>query len=120
MSVTLRSAVIACVISLTSAVASADAVMVTRAMTASTIMEAFIADDGVTIELEVGASDAAAFGEFIAVARSAKSLPVPIPKEAGLAVYADGQRLRGSIESLVRRKRNNRDEVTGDPLPPSP
>jgi hypothetical protein len=119
-SVTLRGAVIACVISLTAAVASADAVMVSRAMTASTIMEAFIADDGATIELEVGAGDAAAFEEFIAAASSAERLPAPIPKEARLAVYADGQRLPGSIESLVRRKRNNRDEVTGDPLPPRP
>jgi hypothetical protein len=117
-SVNLRGAVIACAISLTAAVASADAVMVTRAMTAGTIMEAFIADEGITIELEVGASDAAAFGELVAPATSAERLPIPVPKEAGLAVYADGQRLPGSVEFVARRKRVNRDEVTGDTLPP--
>jgi len=110
-------ALIALAVLLTTAPASADAVMVTRAMTASTIMEAFIDDDAIVVELEVGASDAAALRELIATASSATNLPVEIPTDAGLSIRADGRRLNGTIEGLARRKRVDRDEVTGNPLP---
>jgi len=101
-----------------SAHAQADAVVVTRAMTAGTIMEAFVDEDAVRVELEIGARDVdGALRELITVASEAATLPVPIPDDAALSVTADGRRLRGDIESLVRRKRIERDEVSGEPLP---
>ena len=114
---TLRAVLVTLAAMLTAAPASADAVMVTRAMTASTIMEAFIDAGGIVVELEVGASDAAALGKLIATASSATNLPAEIPTDAGLSIRADGRRLKGTIEELARRKRVDRDEVTGDPLP---
>jgi hypothetical protein len=72
--------------------------MVTRAMTASTIMEAFIDNNGIVVELEVGASDEDALRALIAGASSAPSLPTPIPADAGLSIRADGRRLNGTID----------------------
>ena len=115
MPVSLRAALVALAVSVTTAPASADAVVITRAMTASTIMEAFIDGDGIVIDLEVGARDAAALRELIATASSATNLPTQIPREAGLSIRAEGRRLNGTIEELTRRKRVDRDEVTGDP-----
>jgi hypothetical protein len=113
---TARAALLTLAVSVTAASASADAVMVTRAMTASTIMEAFIDDEGIVVELEVGTSDEAALRELIARASSAPSLPTPIPADAGLSIQADGRRLKGTIDELSRRKRIERDEVSGEPL----
>jgi hypothetical protein len=117
MQVTLRTAWVALAVLLAAASASADAVMVTRAMTAGTIMEASIDDGGITVELEVGDSDAAALQALIAAASSATSLPTQIPAGAGLSISADGRKLGGSIEAISHRKRVDRDEITGDPLP---
>jgi hypothetical protein len=107
---------LALTISLTAASVSADAVMVTRAMTASTIMEAFIDNNGIVVELEVGASDEDALRALIAGASSAPSLPTPIPADAGLSIRADGRPLNGAIDELSRRQRIERDEVSGEPL----
>ena len=117
MPVIVRAALVALTVSLATVPASADAVMVTRAMTASTIMEAFIDDDGIVVELEIGARDAVALRGLVATASSATHLPAEIPTEAGLSIRADGRRLTGTIEELARRKRVDRDEITGDPLP---
>jgi hypothetical protein len=57
---TVRAALVALAVSLTAAPALADAVVITRAMTASTIMEAFVNDESIVVELEVGASDESA------------------------------------------------------------
>jgi hypothetical protein len=117
MPVVLGAALLALIVSFTAASTSADAVMVTRAMTATTIMEAFIDDERVVVELEVGASDEAALRELIAGASSAPSLPAPIPANAGLSIHADGRPLKGTVDELTRRKRIERDEVSGEPLP---
>ncbi len=98
-------------------VALADAVVVTRAMTASTIMEAFVDEDAIVVELEVGTQELEAFPELGRAAAGAKNFPVPIPPESELSFLADGTRLRGTIESAERRKRVERDEVSGEPLP---
>jgi len=102
---------------LSAAPASADAVIVTRAMTASTIMEAFVDDERIVVELEIGTGDQAALPALLTAASSAPSLPAPIPAKGGLAIRADGRLLRGHIIELVRRKRIERDEVSGEPLP---
>jgi hypothetical protein len=112
-----RAILVALAVSFATAPVSADAVMVTRAMTAGTIMEAFIDDERIVVELEIGGGDLAALGDLIEAASSAPNLPTPIPVETGLSLRADGRRLHGTIEALTRRKRIDRDEVTGDPLP---
>ena len=112
----LHTAVLALALSIVTASASADAVMVTRAMTASTIMEAFVDDEGIVVELEIGASDQGALGELIATAASAPSLPVPIPANAAFSIRVAGRALQGSIDELIRRKRIERDEVSGEPI----
>ena len=92
--------------------------MVTRAMTASTIMEAFVEDERVVVELEVGAERRGGLRELIAAASSAPSLPAPIPADAGLSSLAPtAARLKGTVDELARRKRIERDEVSGEPLP---
>jgi len=114
---TVRAALVALAVSLTAAPALADAVVITRAMTASTIMEAFVNDESIVVELEVGASDEAALRELIGAASSAPSLPTRIPANVGLSIQADGRRLKGTVEELIRRKRIERDEVSGKPVP---
>jgi len=95
----------------------ADAVMVTRAMTASTIMEAFVDEDAIVVELEIENRELAGFPTLVEAATSAKEFPVPIPSGSELSFVADGTRLRGSIEIAERRKKVERDEVSGEPLP---
>jgi len=98
-------------------VASADAVVVTRAMTAGTIMEAFVDSDAIVVELEVGEPELSRFPTLVEAATTEKALPISIPPGAELSFVADGKRLRGTIESVERRKRLERDEVSGEPLP---
>ena len=45
--------------------ARADAVIVTKAMTASTVMEVFIEKDAVRVELEIGADDLQSFKNLL-------------------------------------------------------
>ncbi len=101
-------------LSLVATSAAADAVMVTRAMTATTIMEAFVDEGGITVELEIGPSDTHALG---LLGDDDVALPAPAPKDAGFSVRADGRLLRGTIESRTHRKRIERDEISGEPLP---
>lgn len=99
---------------LTAQPVAADAVMVTRAMKATTIMEAFVEDGSIRIELEVGDEDGDAFGSFL---ETTGEPPAAIPADAGLRVIADGQTLEGVLVQRVRRKRIERDEISGQPLP---
>jgi hypothetical protein len=98
-------------------VASADAVIVTRAMTAGTIMEAFVEEDAIVVELEIDDRELAGFPSLVEAATSVKEFPLPIPPGAEVSFLADGTRLRGSIESAEARKKVERDEVSGEPLP---
>lgn len=97
--------------------ASADAVMVTRAMTASTIMEVFIDEGAIVVELEIGQKDLAALPHLVTALAEVKTGPIAIPPDAELAIDADGRRLGGTIEKVTPRKRIERDEVSGEPLP---
>ena len=98
-------------------VAAADAVVVTRAMTAGTIMEAFVDSEAIVVELEVGEPELSQFPTLVEAATSEKALPISIPPGAELSFVADGKQLRGTIESVERRKKLERDEVSGEPLP---
>jgi hypothetical protein len=108
---------LALALSLVATPAAADAVVVTRAMTANTIMEAFVEDERIVVELEVSDDDETALRDLIAGASSAPNLPVPVSANAGLSIQADGRRLKGTVEQIERRKRIERDEVSGEPLP---
>lgn len=111
--------VLAALIVILPSVVSADAVMVTRAMTASTIMEVFVETDAIVVQLEIGDQEVAKFPSLAEAAANAREFPVPIPSESGLAFVAHGVRLRGTIESAEQRKKVERDEVSGEPLPTS-
>lgn len=99
--------------------AFADAVVVTRAMAASTIMEAFVDSDAIVVELEIEEQESSNFPALVGAATSGKGLPVSIPSGAELSFVADGKRLRGTIERVEHRKKLKRDEVSGEPLPTS-
>jgi hypothetical protein len=95
-------------------VALADAVVVTRAMKANTIAEAFVERDAITVELEVGQADREV---FTALTDASLVPPAPIPEDAPLTIVADGKRLRGTLVERSSRMRIERDEVSGEPLP---
>ena len=97
--------------------AVADAVIVTRAMKASTILEASVEEDALAVELEIGNEELEKFPVLVEAATGIDGFPASIPVAAELSFTADGTRLRGRIESVERRKRVERDEVSGEPLP---
>jgi len=98
-------------------VAFADAVVVTRAMKASTIAEIFVDEGSIKVELEIGETQLGAFSKVVDASTRAEELPTPIPASAELSVLTDGRRLSGVIEEVARRKRVERDEISGEPLP---
>ena len=97
--------------------ALADAVVITRAMKASTIAEIFVDEESIAVELELGATELDAFAALVSATTQAHGFPVAIPASAELSVLADGRRLSGVIETATRRKRVERDEISGEPLP---
>ncbi len=108
--------------------AFADAIVVTRAMLASTIVEVFVEEDQVRLEVEFGAADAAAFVNALPDVYYAKVTGQARPLaersktflESDWRVQADGRTLSGRIERFEPGKRIVRDDVTGEPLPTQP
>jgi hypothetical protein len=108
---------------------SADAVVVTKAMQASTIAEIFIDQHGVRVELEIAKSDMKVFQDLLPEKLYAEISKDDLPLEDrykrflrdGL-VLLDHRNLPliGSIEQTTIRRRIARDEVTGQPLPEQP
>lgn len=106
----------------------ADALVVTRAMQASTIAEIFIERDSIRVELEVGAPDLAAFANCLPDQSYEAITGRSEPLEARLATFfstdwvmhADDRLLQGKLKSIVPAKRVTRDEVTGDALAEQP
>ncbi len=103
----------------------ADAVIVVRAMTASTVMEAFLDESMLRVEIEMSIADVPAFVNL---------LPDEIYDELGLppasaaerqarfvtedlVFRADGEPLIGRLAGAELRPRIVRDEITGEPLP---
>lgn len=123
---TLTSAVIAFVV-FTASVndADADAIVVTKAASASTIAEIFIEESEVRVELEIGESDRKTLQELLS-----KDLRIGSqfsPEMLGdlfreqLIVKADsGETLSPKVVEVTSRPRLVRDEITGDPLPEQP
>ena len=106
-----------------------DALIVTKAMTASTIAEVFVEDESVRVVLEIGAADVKAFKNLLPdeVYQNLKFKDSQTYKERigqffskDLVVQADSQPLPGKVIRLSARKRVVRDEVTGKPLAVQP
>ena len=106
--------------------ARADAIVVTKAMTASTITEIFISEDAIRVELEIGGRDLPAFRNLMpdAVYERMGHDPEPFLDRAVrffgedlVFRLEDGPPIPGRILEMEPRKRIQRDEITGEPLP---
>jgi hypothetical protein len=104
--------------------ADADALVVTRAMQASTIVEIFIAREQIRVEIEVGVADVESFANVLPdelygkITGRAQSLEerLRVFFDSDWQIRADGQSLVGRLERVVPAKRVVRDEVTGEAL----
>ena len=105
--------------------ARTDAIVVTRAMLASTIAEFFIEEDSVRVEVEIGLPDIEAFRNVIPdeIYQRMDYPAAPFGERIrrfmsrDWVVMADGQPLDGRVTGLEIRPRMRRDEITGEPLP---
>jgi len=108
---------------------NSDAIVITRAMLASTVSEIFIHDDSVVVELEIGLEDVSAFVNLLPDDLHAELGFDPEPWSERLIrfvredfVIREGgdQPLFGYLRAFELRQRIRRDEITGEPLPTDP
>ena len=106
-----------------------DAMMVSKAMTASTIAEFYVDRQGIRVEIEVGARDLVAFRNVLPDGVYEKLGHEPCPAAERIRRFFeqdwvircdDSAPLVGRIVRLVPKKRIRRDEITGEPLPVQP
>ena len=103
---------------------SADAMVVTKAATATTIAEIFVSEQEVRVELEIGQADLQAFREILVEssgssehnASSADDRVSNFFREGFVIRVEDGPPLSGEIADARLGRRLARDEITGDPL----
>jgi len=104
----------------------ADAIVVPEAMTATTVMEIFVEEDEVRVELEASVPDLVAFDSIFPdrfrVRMGQQSEPVEVLVERffteEFVIRADGGApLRGRLVSFETGRRVPRDEITGAPVP---
>ncbi len=108
--------------------AQADALIVTRAMQASTIVEIFIDSSEIRVEFEIGVVDLPAFANVLPDELCKKVAGDSRPLDERLQTFfatdwviqGDGQPLRGRVEQLIPGKRVVRDAVTGEALADPP
>jgi hypothetical protein len=108
--------------------AHADAIVVTRAMKASTIVEIFVDENQVRAEIEVGAEDLLAFRNVLPDELYEKLTGATQPLADRLDLFlkkdwvfqGDGENIAGRVERIVPGTRVVRDEVTGEPLANQP
>jgi hypothetical protein len=103
--------------------AMADAVVVVRAMTASTVMEAFLDESMLRVEIEMSIADVTAFVNLLPdeiydqldmpPTTAAQRLSRFVTED--LVFRADGEPLIGRLVGVEMRTRIERDEVTGEP-----
>lgn len=106
----------------------ADALVVTRAMRASTIAEIFIDSEQIRVEIAIGAADLAAFANCLPdeVYESISGRSQPLDQrlmtffESDWVLRVDGRPLGGKLAKMVPAKRIARDDVTGEPLAVQP
>jgi hypothetical protein len=103
-----------------------DALVITKAMTATTVAEYFVDEDAIRVELEIGVADLQGFKNVVpdGIYERLGHEPMPLEKRLpkffreDLRVWADdGPPIPGYVEDMVARRRIPRDEVTGTPLP---
>jgi hypothetical protein len=103
----------------------ADAIIVTKAMTATTIAEVFVEEAAVTVDLEIGLPDLEGFPDLLPdrLYEQLGYAPQPLAERLqrffreGFVVRSDGgPPLPGHVEGIEVRPRVRRDEITGDPL----
>ncbi len=108
---------------------TSDALVITRAMLASSIAEVFIREDSVVVELEIGGSDLEAFENLLPDELYERMGNDPEPWADRLVRFVEqdfvirdqtGQTLFGFLREIEPRSRIRRDEVTGEPLPSDP
>lgn len=113
-------------VSLPADLMQADPLMITRAMTASTIAQIYIEEDAVVIELEIGVSDLRGFRNLLpdAIYERLGYEPEPIARRLprffreDLTIRPDGGLpVPGRVVDMAARPRVRRDEITGEPLP---
>ena len=106
--------------------ARADAIVVTKAMTASTIAEVFITEGAIRVELEIGGVDLKGFRNLMpdTVYQRMGYESEPFRDRAGrffgedlVFRLDDGPPIPGRIVEMEPRKRVVRDEITGEPVP---
>lgn len=107
------------------AIASADAIIITQAMKASTVAEIFIGESSVRVELEIGGPDLEGFRHLMPDAVYERLGHEPEPWASRLArFFAEdlsfrvdgGAPLPGRLLEIEPRPRVTRDEITGEPL----
>jgi hypothetical protein len=106
--------------------AHADAIVVTKAMTASTVVEISIEETEIVVEMEIGVADLMAFHNLLPDEMRAQMGLDAAPLGERLArffredfvIRADGgPPLPGRVTEIEPRRRVPRDELTGEPLP---
>jgi hypothetical protein len=105
------------------AVAAADAIVVSKAMSASTIAEVFVTDGAVRVELEIGVADLKGFRNLLPdplyerLGYEAEPLEQRLPRffDEDWVVKADGKPLPPRIREIEARPRITRDAITGEP-----
>ena len=105
-----------------------DAIVVTQAMKASTIAEVFVEQGQVRVEIEVGVVDVEAFRNVLPdelyekVTGKTNAIEERLKEflERDWLLWADGDRLTGSVERIELKKRVTRDEITGEPAASQP
>ena len=103
----------------------ADALVVNRAMQESNIMEGYIEEGRLKVDLEVGFDDLPAFADLLPdelyekLGNPAEDHAGRIKRfvETGLVFQADGRKLPGRLLSMEVRDRVRRDPVSGEALP---
>ena len=105
---------------------SADAIMRSQAMSATTIAEFFIEDNRVVVELEIGLADLRAFRNLLPdeVYERMGYAPAPLPQrlrtfisENLVILNRDGHALAARVVAIGPGERVRRDKVSGEPLP---
>jgi hypothetical protein len=110
-------------------VVQGDAIVITKAMSATTIAEVFVEDESIRLDFEIGANDIEAFKNLLPDEIYDRfAIPHPEPQEKRierffaeeLVIQADSKPLVGKVLQLTARQRIVRDEVTGKPLAVQP
>ena len=106
-----------------------DALVITRAMLASTIAEIWVEQDSVVVEFEIGPGDIEAFRNLLPDELFARLGYAPEPWIDRLLMFVredftvradDGPPSPGRLRALEVRERIQRDQVTGQALPNQP